>query len=254
MSQKIIEMNNLCVDFKLYGISRSLRKIALNSLIGGSYKDINNELVLRALNNINLSINKGEKIGLIGSNGSGKSTLLKVLAGIYVPVSGSMSVIGEVGSLIDISAGIEPEANSLINIRLLGLARGRTLKELKNLEESIVDFSDLKEHINLPFKNLSTGMSMRLLFSVATTIVPDILILDELIGTGDENFKKKASKRLNEIVSENKTLVLASHDLNLLERTCNRILILNRGTLVYDGNVNDAIDFVKNKNIKLETL
>jgi ABC-type polysaccharide/polyol phosphate transport system ATPase subunit len=94
---------------------------------------------------------------------------------------------------------------------------------------------------------------MRLLFSVATTIVPDILILDEIIGTGDENFKKKASKRLNEIVSGNNTLVLASHDLDLLKRTCNRILILNKGNLIYDGNVNNGIDFVKSKSIKIES-
>jgi lipopolysaccharide transport system ATP-binding protein len=253
MTQKVIQINNLCVDFKLYESSRSLRKVALRSLIGGSYKNIGSNITLRALSNISLSINKGEQVGLVGSNGSGKSTLLKVLSGIYTPVSGSISLTGKVGSLIDISAGIEPEASCLINIRLLGLVRGLSLKEIKKLENSIIEFSDLGEHINLPFKNLSTGMSMRLLFSVATTIVPDILILDEIIGTGDENFKKKASKRLNEIVSGNNTLVLASHDLDLLKRTCNRILILNKGNLIYDGNVNNGIDFVKSKSIKIES-
>jgi lipopolysaccharide transport system ATP-binding protein len=248
----VINAKNLCIDYKMYEASRSLRKIALKSFLGGTFIDNRNEVVLRAINQISFVIKKGEKVGLVGSNGSGKSTLLKVIAGIFAPVFGTIDITGEVGSLIDISAGIESEADCLTNIRLLGLVRGLTLSQIKKIENEIIEFSDLNANLHLPFKNLSTGMSMRLLFSVATTIVPDILVLDELIGAGDEEFKEKASKRLNDIVSSNRTLVLASHDLDLLKRTCNRLMILSKGSLVYDGSVGDGLSFVKNQKFILD--
>ena len=248
----VISAKNLCIDYKIYEASRSIRKVAIKSILGGTFVTNKNEVVLRAINNLTFEIKKGEKVGLVGPNGSGKSTLLKVIAGIFSPVSGFINIFGEVGSLIDVSAGIEPEADCLTNIRLLGLVRGLSLRQIKEIENIIIDFSELRAHLHLPFKNLSTGMSMRLLFSVATTIVPDILVLDELIGTGDERFKNKASIRLNEIVRSHRTLVLASHDLELLKKTCTRLMVLSKGSIVYDGLVNDGINFVKNQKLVLD--
>lgn len=242
-----ITLENFCVDFKMYDSTRSLRKTALDKIIiGGNILNSNkNETILRAVNNVSLKIEKGEKVGLVGHNGAGKSTLLKAIAGIYEPTSGKIKINGDVGSLIDISAGVEPDADCITNLRLLAIARGLTLKETYKVEKNIIEFSELDNFMNLQFNKLSTGMSMRLLFSVATTIIPEILVLDEIIGAGDEKFKTKATQRINDIVSSNRTLVMSSHDLNFLSKTCTRIIILKKGEVYFDGDVNEAINIVK---------
>jgi lipopolysaccharide transport system ATP-binding protein len=249
----IIIAKNISINFKIYENLRSFKRQALKSLVGGAYLvDDEKNLTLRALNNISFEITKGEKVGLIGPNGSGKSTLLKCISGIYPPTTGEIKIIGEVGSLIDISAGIEPEADCLTNLRLLALARGLKMKQILEIEDQIIEFSELREHMGMQFKNLSTGMAMRLLFAVATTIIPDILIMDEIIGAGDEYFKNKAKNKITEIISSNRTLIIASHDLSILERICSRLMILNKGNIVYDGNVALGIKKIRNDNISIE--
>lgn len=244
-----ITLKDFCIDFKMYDTSRSLRKTAINKIIGGNLlKTEKNETVLRAVNNLNLEIKKGEKVGIAGPNGAGKSTLLKAVAGIYEPTSGSININGEVGSLIDISAGVEPDADCITNLRLLAVARGLSLKEALKIEKEIMEFSELEEYSNLQFNKLSTGMSMRLLFSVATTIIPEILVLDEIIGAGDESFKNKATKRINDLVLSNRTLVMSSHDLNFLKKTCTRIIIMKRGEILFDGETNIGIEKIKLQN------
>jgi ABC-type polysaccharide/polyol phosphate transport system ATPase subunit len=126
------------------------------------------------------------------------------------------------------------------------------MKKIVEIEDQIIEFSELREHMGMQFKNLSTGMSMRLLFAVATTIIPDILIMDEIIGAGDEHFKNKAKSKIKEIITSNRTLVIASHDLSILERICSRLIILNKGNIVYDGNVALGIKKIKNENITIE--
>lgn len=244
-----ISLKDFCIDFKMYDASRSLRKTAITKIIGGNLlKTKKNETVLRAINNLNLEIKKGEKVGIVGPNGAGKSTLLKAVAGIYEPTSGSININGEVGSLIDISAGVEPDADCITNLRLLAIARGLSLKETLKIEKEIMEFSELEEYSNLQFNKLSTGMSMRLLFSVATTIIPEILVLDEIIGAGDESFKNKATKRINDLVSSNRTLVMSSHDLNFLKKTCNRVIIMKRGKIFFDGETDIGIEKIKLQN------
>lgn len=250
----IISAKNICIDFKIYENQRSFKRQTFAKLIGGNiFKNENNdEVVLRAINNISFEIHRGEKVGLIGPNGSGKSTLLKCISGIYEPVAGEISINGEVGSLIDISAGIEPDADCLTNLRLLALARGLKWCEIAAIEKKIIEFSELENYMGMQYKNLSTGMSMRLLFAVATTIIPDILVMDEIIGAGDEDFKNKAKKKIEEIISSNKTLVIASHDLSILSRVCSRLIILNRGTIVFSGDVAEGIEKIRSKNILIE--
>ena len=173
-----VNSENVSVEFKIYENIRSFRKTVLSSVIGGLIKKDSKNVFLKALDNISFKIEEGEKVGLIGPNGSGKSTLLKVIGGIYNPTAGKISVKGNIGSLIDLAAGIEQEADCLTNLRLLCLARNISMKDIYKIEKEIIEFSELGEHVHMQFKNLSTGMSMRLLFAVATTMVPDVLLLD----------------------------------------------------------------------------
>jgi ABC-type branched-subunit amino acid transport system ATPase component len=242
-----INAERVNVDFKIYENIRSFRKTVLNSIVGGFIKKESKNVFLKALDNISFQIKKGERIGLIGPNGSGKSTLLKVIAGVYKPCSGKINVNGEIGSLIDLSSGIEPEADCITNIRLLCLARNISMKNIYKIEEEIIKFSELGEHTYMQFKNLSAGMSMRLIFAVATTIIPDILLLDEMIGAGDQNFKEKAAKRIKDVLKKSRTLVIASHDLGIIKKNCSRVLLIYKGNLLFDGPTTKGISLIKNK-------
>lgn len=242
-----VNSENVCVEFKIYENIRSFRKTVLSSVIGGLIKKDSKNIFLKALENISFKIEEGERVGLIGPNGSGKSTLLKVIAGIYNPTAGKIIVKGDIGSLIDLSAGIEQEADCLTNLRLLCLARNISMKEIYKIEKEIIEFSELGEHVHMQFKNLSTGMSMRLLFAVATTVVPDILLLDEMIGAGDQNFKEKAAIRIKEVLKKSKTLIIASHDLGIIKKNCSRILLIYKGNILFDGDVQKGIQLIKAK-------
>jgi lipopolysaccharide transport system ATP-binding protein len=242
-----INSESVSVEFKIYENIRSLRKIVLNSIIGGSIKSDLRNVFLKALDNISFKIHEGERVGLIGPNGSGKSTLLKVIAGIYNPTSGKISVKGDIGSLMDLSSGIEQEADCLTNLRLLCLARNMSMKDIYKIEKDIIEFSELGEHVHMQFKNLSTGMSMRLLFAVATTIIPDVLLLDEMIGAGDQNFKEKAALRIKEVLKKSKTMIIASHDLGIIKKNCSRVLLIYKGHLLFDGDVQKGIQLIKAK-------
>lgn len=242
-----INAEKVSVDFKIYENSRSLRKTLLNSVVGGLIKRVSKNLVLKALDSISFEIKKGEKVGLIGPNGSGKSTLLKVIAGVYKPCSGKISVSGEIGSLLDLTSGIEAEADCITNVRLLCLARNISMKDIYKIEEEIIKFSELGEHAHMQFKNLSAGMSMRLLFAVATTIIPDILLIDEMIGAGDQNFKEKAAQRIKDVLKKSRTLVIASHDLGIIKKNCSRVLLIYKGNLLFDGPTMEGISLIRNK-------
>jgi lipopolysaccharide transport system ATP-binding protein len=198
---------------------------------------------IHALKSIDLDIAPGERVGLLGHNGAGKSTLLKLIAGLYPLSSGRREVDGTVRALFNLSLGFEPYATGRDNILYRGLLLGMTPKTMRALEEEIVAFADLGEFIDYPLMTYSAGMQVRLAFAISTAVGGDILLLDEVIGAGDAEFMSKARKRIAKLIDDAEILVLASHDRNTLRSMCSRGLVLDRGAIVFDGEIEAAIDF-----------
>jgi len=228
-----IKAENIVIDFPVYGSSRSFKNMVLHSATGGSMaKDAKDRTVVRALDDLTFEINEGDHIGLLGPNGSGKSTLLRVLAGGYEPVSGSLDIDGSIGSMLSITLGMDVEATGYENISVLGTMMGFDPKVLKALTPEIANFTELGEFLDMPMRTYSSGMSMRLTFAVATAVKRDIILMDEWLSVGDATFVEKAKARLDETLKDTKILVLASHNKNLLYKTCNRIFHLEHGNLI----------------------
>jgi ABC-type polysaccharide/polyol phosphate transport system ATPase subunit len=182
-----------------------------------------------ALDGVSFVLKAGDRLGLAGANGAGKTTLLKVLYGIYQPTSGNVDINGQVDALFNIALGFRREATGRRNIVLRGLINGWTMEEIEQRMENIIEFSELNDFIDLPFKAYSQGMAARLAFSVATSFEPDILLMDEWIGAGDPSFQEKARTRMGEMAEKASIIVLASHNHTLLKRICNKILELENG-------------------------
>lgn len=231
-----IEINHAVVDFPIYNANtRSFKSTMLKAATGGKLDVKEQNVIIRALDDITFSLKNGDRVGLIGHNGSGKSTLLRLLGKVYVPCSGTAEIEGTVGSLIDISLGIDTEATGRENIYIRGSLLGLGAKEIDSKIDQIIQFCDLGGFINLPIRTYSTGMQMRLAFAVSTMIRPDILIMDEWLSVGDESFKEKAEERMTELVSSTQILVIASHSKKLVEKNCNRIIWLEHGRVRMDG-------------------
>ncbi|MDV6227806.1 ABC transporter ATP-binding protein [Nitratireductor aquimarinus] len=178
---------------------------------------------------MNFDLTSGDRLGLVGSNGAGKTTLLKVLYGIYQPTIGSVDICGKVDALFNINLGFRREATGRRNIELRGLINGWSPSVIESRMEEIIEFSELGDFIELPFKSYSQGMAARLAFSVATCLEPEILLMDEWIGAGDPQFQEKARERMDNLAKKAGIIVLASHNHGLLKKTCNKILELERG-------------------------
>lgn len=229
-----IEIRNLGVEFPIYGSNaRSLKKLLVSQATGGRVMGGEDRAVIvRALDDVNLDIRHGDRVALTGHNGSGKSTLLRVLAGLYKPTSGTVTIRGKVSAIIDPNAGIDPEATGLENIFLRGRMLGMADREIKRKLDEIIEFTELANFIALPMRTYSAGMFARLAFAVSTAIEPDILLMDEGIGTGDAHFMEKVRGRLLSMVERSPILVLASHDNSLVDRLCNRTIAFEHGRLV----------------------
>jgi ABC-type polysaccharide/polyol phosphate transport system ATPase subunit len=197
--------------------------------VGGQIERANGSDRVTALEGIDFKLEAGDRLGLVGPNGAGKTTLLKVLYGIFEPTSGRIDVKGRVDALFNIALGFRREATGRRNLVLRGLINGWTMDEINARAEEIIEFSELGEFIDVPFKAYSQGMAARLAFSVATSLQPEILLMDEWIGAGDASFQAKAQQRMNEIAKKAGIIVLASHNSNLLRKTCNKILQLEKG-------------------------
>lgn len=235
-----INLEDVSVEIPVYNSQgKSLKKTIMGFATGGKIGlTESGKTIVKSLSHINLNIRNSERIGLLGHNGAGKSTLLRVLGGVYTPSSGFAKIHGKVGSLIDISLGIDSEATGLENIFLRGALLGIPKKVIEKELESIIEFSELGDFINMPVRTYSTGMHMRLAFSVSTMISPDILLMDEWLSVGDQGFQEKAEKKLKDLVNRTKILVLATHSRALVEKCCNRAIWLEHGNLVMDGNAN----------------
>lgn len=235
--QTSIELRNVGVDFPVFNASAlSLKNRVLSAVTGGAIdRKYDGSVIVKGLQGINLTIKAGERVGLIGHNGAGKTTLLRVLSGIYAPTEGEAIINGECVSLINISLGIDPEATGRENIKLRAAMIGFTPKETKELMEAIIDFSGLGGFIDMPFRTYSSGMQLRLAFAVSTSIRPQILVLDEWLSTGDEEFRHRAEERMREVVDSTDILILASHSRQLLLENCNRVVWLEHGKVKMDG-------------------
>ena len=232
-----ILLNNVSVDIPIFNSQgRSLKKTIMGMATGGRIGlTESGRTVVRSLDHLNLEIKSHERVGLIGHNGAGKSTLLRVLSSVYEPTEGVAKITGSIGSLIDISLGIDLEATGLENIYLRSALLGIPKKNVDKELNSLVEFTELGDFINIPVRTYSTGMHMRLAFAVSTMISPDILLMDEWLSVGDQSFQEKAENRLNRLIERTNILVIATHSRRLIERCCTRVLWLEHGRLKMDG-------------------
>ncbi len=229
-----ISIDHLSVDFVIYGTnSRSLKKQLVAQATGGRVlKGAHDAVSVRAIDDLSLEIAHGDRIGLVGHIGSGKSTLLRVLAGIYKPTAGSVTITGKVGALFAPSAGMDPESTGIENIYLRGYLLGLRKAEISRHIEDIATFTQLGDFLGLPLRTYSAGMFARLAFAVSTIIRPDILLLDEDIGASDAAFFDRMQARLTSFVKEASILVIASHNPSIVNRFCTKRLRLNQGKVV----------------------
>ena len=233
----------LDVDFPLYHVgARSLKKQLLARTGLRMHTDASNRIVVSALRDLDFRIDRGERVALVGHNGAGKTTLLRTLAGIYEPVGGRLRVEGEIGSLIDPSAGIDMDSTGRENIMLRCLFRGMNEAESRERVEEIGAFSGLGTFLDVPIRTYSAGMSVRLSFAIATMIEPQILLMDEWLAAGDAEFQAQAQARLERLVGDADILVIATHSMETARTWCSRAIRLDSGRIVADGPVDEVIE------------
>lgn len=244
-----IEFQDVSLKFRVYtdkGIS--IKEAFINSLKKRKYSEMMKEFWV--LQHLNIRINQGDRLGIIGNNGAGKSTMLKLISKIYEPTQGKIVSNGRIVPLIELGAGFNPELTGRENIYLNGAVLGYTKEEMAGLEKNIVEFSELEEFIDVPIKYYSTGMYARLAFTVATEISPEILIIDEIFAGGDINFIDRAVKRINNLIDSAKIVIMVSHSLDLIRDMCNRCIVVADHGIAFDGGVEDAIQFYREMNGK----
>lgn len=243
-----IRLNHVNLEYPVFGVPK-LKKPSDQTTEEGRSSGMGNVVISRnkprfvkALQDINLDIEAGDRLAIVGRNGSGKTTLLRVMAGIYEPTGGSVEVQGRISTLFAMGMGMRPESSGYRNIILQGMIAGYSRKDVDAIVSDVEEFTELGHFLNLPVNSYSQGMAMRLKFAVATAIKPDILIMDEWIGAGDEEFREKAAERMNSVFSSSGIAVLASHNNGLIKRTCNKAIWLESGRIIASGDVNEIVD------------
>jgi lipopolysaccharide transport system ATP-binding protein len=234
-----ISAKDVEVKFPVYENSnRSFKKTFLHVSTGGRVaSDATKRSTVTALRDINFDFFEGERIGLIGQNGSGKTTLLRLISGVYVPSVGRIESGGKVSSLLDLSMGLDPDATGYENIYLRGILDGFSPKQIRARAEEIAEFSELGDFLTLPVRTYSSGMVLRLAFSISTSIDAEIIVMDEWLSVGDASFVSKAEKRLLQLVDNSSILVLASHNIDLISRVCTRKIVLDKGMILMDEKI-----------------
>lgn len=242
MSENIIEINNVSMMF-----NRSKEQVDnLKEYIIRAFK---RQLFFEefwALKNISLNIKRGESVGIVGLNGSGKSTLLKIIAQVMKPTTGEVKVHGSVAPLIELGAGFDMDLSARENVFLNGAVLGYSRKEMRQKFDSIMDFAELWDFVDVPVKNFSSGMIARLGFAIATASRPDILIVDEILGVGDFKFQKKCECRISEITKNDATVIFVSHSIDQVKELCQKAIWLKKGQMVMYGDVNEVCQQYQN--------
>lgn len=242
-----IQLSNVSLDYDLYfDKTNNLKEFVINWFKKTSRNiEYKKKDKFSALKNISLHIQDGDRLGIIGSNGAGKSSLLKVICGILSPTSGLVSVSGNIQPLIEVGAGFNPEFSGRENIYINGYMLGFNKRQIQEKEKEIIDFSELDEFIDVPIKYYSSGMSVRLAFAVATSIEPEILVFDEMLSAGDMHFMNKAKKRMDLLLEMARILICVSHDFGLIEKICNKVVVMSKGEIVFTGKAADSIAYYK---------
>ena len=232
--EPIIEFQNVSKEYYLYKDQRE----RFYSLFRGN-KRVKRNL---ALQNISLAIYPGESVGIIGVNGAGKSTLLKMVTGVTFPTAGSVDVKGKVAALLELTAGFQNDMTGRENIYVKTALLGLTVKEAHEIESAIIEFAELGDYIDQPVRTYSSGMRVRLGFSININIRPDILVVDEALSVGDKNFKKKCKLKIQELIKPRITVLYVRHALDSVKEICSRAIYLKKGRLIFDGGVDEAIE------------
>lgn len=226
----IIEFKKVCLRYPIYGShGMSLRSHFMRVATGGNIEKDSRTTVITALRDVSFTLKDGDAVGLIGHNGAGKSTMLRTMAGIYPPSSGRVVLQGKTSTVFEIGAGLNPELSGYDNIINLAMMMGLNHSEAKALTPDIEDFTELGDFLRMPIRTYSSGMTMRLMFAVATALTPEILLLDEMFSTGDAGFQEKSQKRIRKIIDESKIFVFATHNMNFIKNYCNRVFRLEHG-------------------------
>lgn len=244
---KKIQINSLNLDYPIFNSSSlSLRKKIISNiggnLINKNHK--NNISYVRSLNNINLEIDEGEKIALVGPNGAGKTSLLSIISGAIPCTAGNLKVNGKITSMISQGLGIDEDASGRENIFLMGLTYGKKKKEIEKKVNEIINFSELNNFIDLPFNTYSSGMKTRLNFAILTSFEPDILLIDEWLSTGDKNFQKKAEEKIKNFVSNNVTMIIATHSSEIAKKYCKKFFYMEKGTIIHFDHIEKISDYL----------
>ena len=242
MSSVRVDTWDACVDFPIFDAkTRSIKKSVLGRAGGVIGANDSNVVVVEALKQINLHLEHGDRIGLVGHNGAGKSTLLRLLSGIYEPTRGACSIKGRVAPVFDLGVGMDPEISGYENIVIRGMFLGMSRREMLRKMDDIAEFTELGDYLSMPLRTYSTGMRVRVALGVVTSIDPEILILDEGIGAVDAEFMKKARIRLQELVARSGILVFASHSNEFLAQLCDRALWIDHGAIRMDGGIEEVM-------------
>ena len=238
-----IEIDNISKQFVLRH-SRSLKESVV-WLLKGRKGDLSEKF--HALKDIQLTVNQGQTVALLGLNGSGKSTLLKHISGVMLPDSGTVRTRGRVAGLIEVGAGFHPDLTGRDNVFLNAAILGMSEEETKKRFDSIIEFSEIGQFIDTEVKFYSSGMYLRLAFSVAVHTDPEVFLIDEILAVGDEPFQRKCIDKIQDLARDGKTLVVVSHDLDLVSRICDRGIVLQHGSIVFDGPIHEAVGRLRNE-------
>lgn len=232
MKETVIEVNDVSMHFNLMVERVDSIKEYVMKLVKG--KLLYNDFV--ALSHVSFKVQKGEIVGLVGLNGAGKSTLLKIIAGVLKPTEGKVITRGTIAPLIEVGAGFDPELTARENVYLNGAILGHDRKFMDSKFDEIIDFAELRNFVDVPVKNFSSGMYARLGFAIATMVQPDILIVDEVLSVGDYKFQQKCEKRIREMIQNGVTIILVSHEIKLIQKLCTKVIWLEHGSVKDIGN------------------
>lgn len=234
----MIKVDNITIDYKIQKEHiQSLKEYLVNIVKGKVTYEY-----FRALDNVSINIKKGEVVGIVGRNGAGKSTLLKIIAGVLTPTKGSIKINGVIAPMLELGAGFDQDLTARENIYLNGAILGYSKDFLESKYQQIVDFSELADFIDQPVRTFSSGMMMRLAFSIATIVEPEVLIVDEILSVGDSHFKKKSENRMRELMAGGTTVLMVSHALPQIQELCSRVIWLEKGKVKMDGDTKTVCD------------
>lgn len=236
-----ISVADVSIVFPIYDARGRSIKSRLYDFVRSSTPTSSSITLITALRGVSLELRDGDRLGIIGRNGSGKTTLLRVLSGIYEPTSGSVKIDGSVASMTDLTMGMDSDATGEENIIIRGILLGMTRREAVSFIEPVRAFTELGDRLQYPIRTYSTGMLLRLAFAISTSIRPDILIMDEMIGAGDAHFVEKARRRVQDLIGVSSILAVCSHNLAMIREFCTSAVLMDDGQLIARGSVDDVI-------------